>query len=73
VHVIASDAHNPTVRPPRLSEAVAAAAKAVGPEKAKAMVTSVPEAILANEQIPDYGEAKPPASWVRKVRRALLR
>jgi len=72
-HVIASDAHNATSRPPRLSEAVAAAAQAVGPEKATAMVTGVPEAILADEQIPDYGEARLPASWGRKLRRVLLR
>lgn len=53
VHVIASDAHNSGSRPPRLSEAVAAAAKIVGTAKAEAMVTTVPAAILANEQVPE--------------------
>lgn len=73
VHLIASDAHNAALRPPRLSEAVAAASKTVGPEKARAMVTSVPEAILANEQIPDFGEARQPLRWEQRLRRALLR
>lgn len=72
VHVIASDAHNAALRPPRLSEAVAAAAKAVGPERARAMVTSMPEAILANEQVPDFGEAQKPLGWEQRFRRALL-
>ena len=53
VHVIASDAHNSGSRPPRLSEAVAAAAKIVGTARAEAMVTKVPAAILANEQVPE--------------------
>jgi protein-tyrosine phosphatase len=56
VHLIASDAHNATTRPPRLAEAVEAAAKFVGTAKAEAMVTTVPAAILENEQIPDIGE-----------------
>ncbi|MGZ5468492.1 MAG: tyrosine-protein phosphatase [Candidatus Aminicenantales bacterium] len=53
VHVIASDAHNSGSRPPRLSEAVESAARIVGTAKAEAMVTTVPEAILANEQVPE--------------------
>jgi protein-tyrosine phosphatase len=56
VHLIASDAHNATTRLPRLTEAVERAAKIVGKAKAKAMVTTVPAAILQNEQIPDLGE-----------------
>ncbi|HSQ79171.1 MAG TPA: CpsB/CapC family capsule biosynthesis tyrosine phosphatase [Candidatus Bathyarchaeia archaeon] len=48
-HIIASDAHNAGARPPRLSRAVEAAAKVVGRERAEAMVTSVPAAILADE------------------------
>jgi protein-tyrosine phosphatase len=58
IHVIASDAHNAGARPPRLSEAVEAAAAIVGDERAEAMVTSIPAAILANEQIPDLGEPR---------------
>lgn len=61
VHVIASDAHNSGSRPPRLSEAVKAAAKLVGAARAEAMVTSVPAAILANRQIPDLGEPLSPS------------
>jgi protein-tyrosine phosphatase len=56
VQVIASDAHNATSRPPRLAQAVEMAAKTVGRAAAEAMVTTVPAAILENEQIPDFGE-----------------
>ena len=56
VHVIASDAHDPEKRPPILSIGVKAATRIVGEEKARAMVTSVPEAILKNECIPDLGD-----------------
>jgi len=56
VHLIASDAHNATTRPPQLAEAVDTAAKIVGPERADAMVNDVPGAILADEQVPDFGE-----------------
>jgi len=52
-HVIASDAHNSGSRPPRLTDAVEAAAKIVGRARAEAMVTTVPAAILANEQVPE--------------------
>lgn len=60
VHLIASDAHNASTRPPRLSEAVEKAAKIVGQAKAEAMVTMVPAAILASEQVPDLGEPNSP-------------
>jgi protein-tyrosine phosphatase len=60
VHLIASDAHNAEARPPRLSEAVKMAAKFVGTARAEAMVTTVPAAILENEQIPDLGESVSP-------------
>jgi len=56
VHLIASDAHNSTTRPPRLAEAVEMAKKIVGPAAAGAMVTTIPAAILGNKQIPDLGE-----------------
>ena len=61
VHLIASDAHDAEARPPRLSEAVEMAAKYIGTERAEAMVTTVPAAILKNEQIPDLGEPQSPA------------
>ena len=56
VHLMASDAHNAEGRPPRLSAAVEAAAKVVGAARAEALVTTVPAAILDNEQIPDLAE-----------------
>jgi protein-tyrosine phosphatase len=55
-HLIASDAHNTNGRPPLLSKAVDTAAKWMGRVKAEALVTTVPEAILKNEHIPDLGE-----------------
>jgi len=53
--IIASDAHDAKRRPPRLSEGIEKAAKIIGRDKAWAMVTAVPEAILRNEEIPDLG------------------
>lgn len=46
VHFIASDAHSANGRPPLLSDAVRAAAKMVGKEQARKMVTEYPRAIL---------------------------
>jgi protein-tyrosine phosphatase len=46
VHFIASDAHSSKRRPPLLSPAVRKAAKIVGAEEAKKMVTEYPQAIL---------------------------
>ena len=65
VHVIASDAHDSERRPPELSKGVEEASKIVGDEKAMAMATSIPQAILDNKGIPDYGE---PINPVRKKR-----
>ncbi len=56
VHIIASDAHDSEHRPPRLRKAVERAMKVVGEEKALAMVTKIPQAILDNQMIPDYGD-----------------
>jgi len=46
VHIIASDAHNAEGRPPALSAARARAAEIAGADKALAMVSSTPAAIL---------------------------
>jgi len=46
VHFIASDAHSTKRRPPLLSLAVRKAAKIVGEEEAKKMVTEYPQAVL---------------------------
>lgn len=63
IHVIASDAHDSERRPPKLSRGVKEAGKIVGRERAEAMVTVIPQAILDNETIPDFGE---PVNPVRK-------
>ncbi len=47
VHVIASDAHSSTRRPPLLSEAVERAASLVGPVYARTLVEDNPAAIIA--------------------------
>lgn len=49
-HVIASDAHSPTARPPVLSDALRRAAELVGPERANEMVCTIPQAIIAGER-----------------------
>ena len=70
VHVIASDAHDPVRRPPVLSRAVEEARKIVGDEKATAMVTSIPQAILDNKGIGDWGEPINPVKdkkWTVKL------
>ena len=46
VHIIASDTHSVTRRPPILSTAVRAAEKIVGKEEAQKMVTEYPEAVI---------------------------
>ncbi|MDO8671501.1 MAG: CpsB/CapC family capsule biosynthesis tyrosine phosphatase [Dehalococcoidia bacterium] len=52
VHIIASDAHSPQGhRAPILSAGLAEAASLVGVERANAMVTAIPEAILADRDI----------------------
>ncbi len=61
VQVIASDAHDPERRPPRLAAAVEEAGAIVGREKALAMVTDIPRAILDNAPIPDWGVPENPA------------
>jgi len=48
VHILATDSHGVTRRPPLLAEGVTAAAKWVGLEEAQRMVTERPAAVLAN-------------------------
>jgi protein-tyrosine phosphatase len=52
VQLIGSDAHNATNRPVELAGAVENAARVVGQEKARLMVTAYPERILAGEPLP---------------------
>jgi len=65
VHLIASDAHSPRTRPPRLSEAVQAAARIVGRENAAKMVNDVPQAVIDGGEVPDLGEPTNPRRWWR--------
>ncbi len=59
-HVIASDAHSAEAwRGPELGDGVAAA-EAVAPNRARWMVTEVPEAILAGEPMPPEPSDEPP-------------
>jgi len=50
VHIIASDAHSTDGRPPVLSPAVHAAARIVGAEEARKMVTEYPQSILEGQR-----------------------
>ncbi len=51
VHAIASDAHDTSERAPVLSAAVAVASKIIGVEKAKALVTTIPRAIIEGKRV----------------------
>jgi protein-tyrosine phosphatase len=50
VQIIASDAHSNNSRPPILSSAVQAAARIVGEEEARKMVTEYPQAVLDGQR-----------------------
>jgi protein-tyrosine phosphatase len=75
VHAIASDGHSADLRPPRLAEAVSLAEEVVGKEMARALVTSIPQAIILDKKIPapapfaycppyDHGKS----GWFQKLR-----
>ena len=72
VHLIASDAHNVTSRPPRMKEAAEIVAKKYGSAYAETLVTTNPRAVfdgtlveLAEEPIGLYEEVKEPSWWQR--------
>lgn len=72
VHVIASDAHAAFGRMPVLSHAVNAAAEIVGRGKAEALVTSIPEAILAGNKVKRFPpqahfEAQSRKTWLQRL------
>ena len=72
VQVIASDAHDARSRPPVLSAAVEEAGRAVGADKALAMVTEIPRAVLDNKALPDWGEPEEPVrkkKWTVRIPR----
>lgn len=50
-HIIATDAHSVTGRPPLLSKAVEAASRIVGREEAMTMVTTIPLHVLRGEPV----------------------
>ncbi len=63
VHIIATDAHSSVIRPPKLSNAVAAAAKIVGEERAHQMVADIPLAVLTGTGFPSLAAPEPPKKW----------
>lgn len=67
VHLLATDAHDSVRRKPVLSRAVEQAAKIVSQEKAEAMVSEVPQAILDNRVIPDLGQPINPSREKKKI------
>lgn len=74
VHVIASDGHSADLRPPRLSEAVCLAADVVGRQRADALVTTNPRAIIDGGTIPEMApvEYTPPVkapdrNWFKRL------
>jgi protein-tyrosine phosphatase len=69
VQLLATDGHDADRRAPRLAEGVRAAARLVGREQAEAMVTTVPEAILADREV-DAEMFRPPerVRWWRGLR-----
>jgi protein-tyrosine phosphatase len=64
VHVIASDGHSADFRPPRLSEAVGLAADVVGRQRAEALVTVNPLAIIEGRPLP----AMEPAQYATPIK-----
>ncbi len=62
VHVIASDAHAPFDRAPRLRRAEAVAARLIGPERAHALVAANPAAILDDLPL-EVEPPVPPRRW----------
>jgi protein-tyrosine phosphatase len=59
VHLLGTDGHDAEQRAPRLAEGVRAAARVVGRAQAEAMVTTLPEAILADREV-DAEMFRPP-------------
>jgi tyrosine-protein phosphatase YwqE len=64
VHVIASDAHDPVHRHPKLDEAYAAVAADYGDESAELLFTANPGRIIRGEYIADaWMPAAPKRKW----------
>jgi protein-tyrosine phosphatase len=73
VHIIASDAHSPRTRAPRLKAAVAEAAKIVGESAAAAMAGANPEAVIGDGEPPWRPDPVDPASRKKSVRLSVPR
>jgi protein-tyrosine phosphatase len=54
IHFLASDAHNSTSMPPRLSEAVKSIEAAIGRDGARSLVFDNPQAVLDDREIPCF-------------------
>jgi protein-tyrosine phosphatase len=69
VHVLASDSHDVRHRPPVLAEAMQAAARLVGEERARRLVIDNPQAILDGREV-ESAEPVPPSrrSWRDRLR-----
>jgi protein-tyrosine phosphatase len=67
VHFVASDAHDPKYRPPRLDEAYRYVAKKFGAERAERLCVVNPRAVLAGDVIEDeeVEELPAPRKWYR--------
>jgi len=63
VHLMATDAHSPIARPPRLANAVTRAARLIGEERASLLVRDIPEAVLTGKSFPLEWEPKEPKRW----------
>ena len=63
VHLIASDAHSPRERPPRLTKALARAAALIGEHRAGLLVRDIPEAVISGKPFPPVWEPKEPRRW----------
>jgi protein-tyrosine phosphatase len=51
VHIIASDAHDCTGRPPVLSRALKIASAIIGTEETIKMLTSIPQAVIEGKRL----------------------
>ena len=69
-HVIATDAHSSTYRSPLLTNAVSAAADLIGKDRAQALVTSIPRAIIEGKPVVLPEPFEPPEEkkgWLKKI------
>ena len=67
-YFIGSDGHSPRTKAPRLSEAVKKVGAIIGDEKAKALVTDNPQAVLDNLDIPSLPEPVNPEDQEKKLK-----